>query len=428
MKLALIAALPPGCEPESEHALRLAEALAAGGAEVRALSGRGCADPGIPGLTVEPRMRDWTWRDLPRLASFLRKSRPDALLLHYLGWVYGEHPMVTMAPALARALVPGVRTVTCLTGCSGASLYSWLRPAGTRTRKLPAAGAAAGAGPVRRTDAVHGGGRIPRLMRALSLGRLDGRFGSILEASDRIVVMSEAQRAAFAAYAPGAAGRLAIVPPGPAVRALPAPTPDERRRWRESLGAGPGDFLFVHFGFVYPGKGLETLLRAMKLLTADRPEARLAVAGGVHPTAGPAHLGAMRELAAGLGIAGRVAWTGGYDWNSPAPSEWLRAADACVLPFDAGLQLNNSSFAAAAAHALPVISTRGPGSGAPFADGENVRLCPPGSPEALAGAMRELAGDAALRERLADGALRLAGDVLSWPAIARRFLELLAGK
>ena len=38
---------------------------------------------------------------------------------------------------------------------------------------------------------------------------------------------------------------------------------------------------------------------------------------------------------------------------------YLCAADICVLPFNVGVRLNNSSFAAAAAHGLPIVTTRG---------------------------------------------------------------------
>jgi glycosyltransferase involved in cell wall biosynthesis len=425
VKLAIIAELPPEGAPESEHALRLSEALAACGAEVHALAGRSSQSLERPALTVHPLMRDWTWRDLPRLLSFLRRTKPDALLLHYLGFVYHEHPMVTLAPGLAHWLRPGTRTVTCLTNCSGSSLLGWLRPAGVRPRKLPT-GEEAVRLPRQPAD-VPGDGRLPRLMRALTLGRIDGRFGSILSASDRIVVLSEVHRAAFAAYEPRAAGKLVVIPPGPVIRTAPPLDAGARRKCREGLGAAPEDFVFIYFGFIYSGKGLDTLLRAFRLLAARRPGVRLVMAGGVNPVIGPGHLEAMRALAGELGIAERVAWTGGFPWDSPEPSEWLQAADACVLPFDSGLQLNNSSFAAAAAHGLPVVSTRGAGVEPPFVDGENVRLCPPAQPEALAAAMQELVDDPGLRARLGSAALKLAEGPLSWKSIAGRFMELLTG-
>jgi len=426
LKLAVIAVLPPEGAPDSGHALGLCEALAARGVEVQVLTGRGSLALDGPNLKSFPVMRDWTWQDLPRLIAFLRRARPDALLLHYVGWLYGEHPLVTLAPGLARVLRRKVRAVTCLTSPAGASLWSWLRPAGRARRSAPPAG---GPGPADRPEAVPSGGRaLVRMVRALTLGRLDARFGTILGSSDRIAVLSEAQRAAVAEYAPRAAGRMLVIPPPPAIRMVPPLDPAERAQVRAGLGAGPEDFLFLYFGFIYPGKGVETLLRAFQLVAGRRPRARLALAGGEHPTAGPGYPRAMRELCGELGIAGRVAWTGGFAWDSAAPSGWLRAADAGVLPFDAGVQLNNSSFAAAAAHGLAVISTRGAQPEAAFADGENLRLCPPGDPRALAAAMEELADDAGLRARLGRGALELAGRLFSWEAAAERFRAALAGE
>ena len=115
----------------------------------------------------------------------------------------------------------------------------------------------------------------------------------------------------------------------------------------------------------------------------------------------------MQALAGELGIDRRVVWTGEYRWDNDQASTFLRAADACVLPFDNGVMLNNSSFSSAAAHGLPIVTTKGPVLEFPFAHGENVFLCAPGSADALAGAMEKVIDDAPLQSRLSIGALQL---------------------
>jgi hypothetical protein len=47
-----------------------------------------------------PVIRDWSWTDLPRLARFIKRCRPDAITLLYSGWIYNDHPMITFAPTL----------------------------------------------------------------------------------------------------------------------------------------------------------------------------------------------------------------------------------------------------------------------------------------------------------------------------------------
>src|SRR5262249_1266448 len=106
---------------------------------------------------------------------------------------------------------------------------------------------------------------------------------------------------------------------------------------------------------------------------------------------------------------------------------YLRAADACVLPFDQGMFLNNSTFAAAVTHGLPVVTTRGDSVEAPFRDGVNVMLCPPKDPAALATALEKMAPDEGLRGRIRGGALRLAGECFSWDRVIERTLHVFNG-
>lgn len=97
-----------------------------------------------------------------------------------------------------------------------------------------------------------------------------------------------------------------------------------------------------------------------------------------------------------------------------------------MLPFDYGVSMNNSRFAAAAAHALPIISTRGPILESPFVHGDNVLLCPPRDPDALAGAIESLMHEPGLRERLAAGALAMPREWFSWDRAIERTLAVLA--
>src|SRR5262249_32630767 len=104
MKVLVITVLPPLMAPEADHAYYLCEHLAGCGLDVHVLTAEGGAAPDHPRVTAHPVMRDWSWRDLPRLARAVRGCSPDAALLLYVYHVYNHHPMITFAPTVAKAV------------------------------------------------------------------------------------------------------------------------------------------------------------------------------------------------------------------------------------------------------------------------------------------------------------------------------------
>ena len=133
----------------------------------------------------------------------------------------------------------------------------------------------------------------------------------------------------------------------------------------------------------------------------------------------------LRELSHKEGRADRILWIGHCD--DEKSSLYLYTADICVLPFNVGVRLNNSSFAAAAAHSLPIVTTRGEMLEEPFIDGENVRLCPPKNPAAMREAINELINCPELRSRLRSGVQRLMKQCFAADRIISSTLRLLAG-
>ena len=103
----------------------------------------------------------------------------------------------------------------------------------------------------------------------------------------------------------------------------------------------------------------------------------------------------------------------------------LRAADICVMPIDIGVQLNNSSFAAAATDGLPVVATQGDMLESPFPHRRNVFLCPPKDARAMATAIKILVDSPALRASLRDGVLQLAREWFSWDLATDRTVAAL---
>lgn len=396
--LVISAAFPPMRAGEADHAYHFCRELTRRGIEVDVLTTRTSTAKSDVRFTVHPIMRDWSWSEFPRLARFIRRSSPGIIVLRYIGWVYGDQPMITFAPTLSKRVLPAIPFIADFANPFGMDPG---RPS-IMARSL------------RKCAALWAGSE-----------GVNYRFGTLLRDSDRVVAYSEVHRDTLAGLHPGVHQKSTVIPPPPAIHIVPEHGGATRRRGRDALGVEPHEFLIAYFGYIYPNKGVETLLKALQLVSHQRNGVRLVVIGGIieleFPDR-PRYAQEMHALPAQLEIEDKVTWTGAYPWDSDQASVFLRAADVCVLPFDAGVQLNNSSFAAAAAHGLPIVTTRGVRLEPPFVDRYNVLLCPPKSPGAVAGAIGELIDDPALRERLSRGSLELAKDWFSWEhAIDRTF-------
>ena len=66
---------------------------------------------------------------------------------------------------------------------------------------------------------------------------------------------------------PGIEEKSVVLPPPPLIRFCTDSPDIARQRARDALGAGPDDFVWVYWGYIYPGKGVETLLRAFRIVS-----------------------------------------------------------------------------------------------------------------------------------------------------------------
>jgi glycosyltransferase involved in cell wall biosynthesis len=314
--------------------------------------------------------------------------------------MYGEHAMTTFAPTLAKRLKPHTPFVTQLSFPGGAMPQRAITS--RMLRKLAATFAGTG---------------------------VDYTYGTLFRDSDRIVALCEAHRQRFVEVSPIVEAKSVIIPPPPFLQMAPENNGDHRARANSQFQIGASDFLIEYFGYIYPTKGVETLLRAFHIVAQRRSNLRLLIAGGTPDE--KSHRGVtqyavdLRNVVNELGIGDRVAWSGPYPWDSDIGSSYLRAADLCVLPFDRGVLLNNSSFSAAASHGLPIISTRAELTEPVFVHEENVLLCPPQDPAALASAIERVVDDPHLRQRLRDGVRQMAKEWYSWESVIKRTLAAL---
>jgi glycosyltransferase involved in cell wall biosynthesis len=385
--LVITGAFPPMALAEADHIARLAAELGGAGYSVDILTSAMADVPETPCCKVHPVMTGWKWRDRASLRRFAREIRPDLIFIWFVGPAFQFHPMITFAASELKAALPGVRIITQVTA-----------PLGARPKQFPLPS------------------RLLLKAAAFTSGRehVDYAFGTLLRDSDRVVAMAGPHLKRLATMMPNLEAKSAIIPPPPLI-VMSEPGDASRKRGREMLNAKDDDLIFVYFGRLYRGKGLESLLDAFADLTTTIPNARLAIIGG--PAADRGDGWRVEDLyaqAERIGLSERISWSGEFAFDSDAGSLYLRAGDIAVLPFAEGAALNNSSLAAVAAHDLPVITTSSDHPERDLVDGENMLIIPPSNTGLLAEAMIRLAGDRDLQARLRNGVRRLAAKHFTW--------------
>lgn len=250
----------------------------------------------------------------------------------------------------------------------------------------------------RRYTAMHRVGVPPRLARLALAG--------VQRALPRLVDEVVVHEPAFAAHVPGAH----VVPHGIEV---PEATGD-RDAARRRLGLDPGTLVATSFGFVAPYKGLETALAAH---ARTRGDVTYVVAGGAHPRLAAQGDDYERRLAE---QHPRARFTGFVPDGDVA--DWFRATDVLVLCYPEP-HASSGPLALALAHGTPVLLSQRLADvvGAPdLGVGEDA------DPATWARRLDELATDPSRLDRLRDRVAALAAD-RTWPAVARRHVELYEG-
>jgi glycosyltransferase involved in cell wall biosynthesis len=393
--LVISAAFPPMRAGEAEHALHLCTHLASRGVDVHLLTTQGQSAPESGSFHIYAAMKSWSWSDAPTLVTMLRKIQPDLVLLIYTAWIYQSHPMITFAPTIVKQVLKKACFITQLETIKEEARVQTL--ATRAIRKL----------------VKYGVGNAG----------VDYVMGTLYRDSDRLIVLSERHLMQLRALMPDVGSKTEVIPPPPLIP-MCADVQTSRDQGRARLALDQDHFLLAYFGYVDYTKGVETLLQAVQLVTKQAGNVRLIMIGGGRGTAKAAvgqpegvaanYAREMQSLSERLGIADKVTWLPGYSSGSQEASMYLYAADTCVLPFDQGVILSRSSLAAAVAHGLPIITTRGDQLESPFQDRENVFLCRPKDPADLALAIFSIMKNPKLIQDLRNGARQLAEDWFSW--------------
>jgi glycosyltransferase involved in cell wall biosynthesis len=353
------------------------ERLASRGAEVHVLTSEQAAEGAQGGpVTVHARMADWGFRALYRaVRELVAELSPDLVNIQYQTAAFGMRPAINLLPRFFGD-VPVVTTFHDL--------------------------------------------KVPYLLpKAVRLRRWVNRD---LARTCRAVIATNAQDRAELERI-GGIKRIEMIPIGSNI-SYHLPAGYDRAVWRGQWGVSNRTTLLSFFGFLNDSKGAIELIQALKQLTGEGLPVDLVMIGGAVSSSNASnqtYYDRVKDTITELGMEDHIFWTG-YVANEEVSAAFT-SADVCVLPFADGASFRRGSLMAALTHGAPIISTTPQVPVPEMVHGENIYLVPPNDAGAVAQAIRTLAHDKALRERLAQGARELSRH-FDWGTIAGRTLAL----
>lgn len=182
-------------------------------------------------------------------------------------------------------------------------------------------------------------------------------------------------------------------------------SPQARQQKRQELGLGPQDLAGLAVGRIDRNKSYKLILEAMARL--DRLKVFLAGAGPEEES--------LRRLARESGLADRFVMLG----RRRDVSQLMSAADLFIHPsLVEGLP---NVILEASAVSRPVVAAASDGTREAVAHGQSGLLVPPGDVGALTEAIRQLAGNDDLRERLGRGGRALMEAEFGMDAVVQKY-------
>lgn len=337
----------------------------------------------------------WQWTDLKALVRAVWDSGADALHIQYHPRNYGHQPAILLLPLLLR-------------------LSGWKSPIITTVHEYGTWEWQAQALPPRFSVWLKQWGQHRHWW--------DREGGFLLTLSDAAIAIAPEAKTLIQARLSNIDRRLWHVPTATNVQAIEIERSLARHELRQTCNWDEEALVIADFGFLYPGKGLETLLLAFKQVLANQPQVRLLLMGGIDSPLrsqdANTYLTQLQTTIGELDLHQFVHFTGYLD--AEIVSRYLAGADVGVLPHDRGVSLNSSSLMALLAHGLPAIATQIQSC---LPATHPLLLVPPRDVPALTTALTELINSP--EERTCRGeASRVFGESFNWQNITQQHLEI----
>ena len=242
---------------------------------------------------------------------------------------------------------------------------------------------------------------------------------TLVSASSRLVVMSRKGREIMTRVYGAPRGKIAVIPHGAPDRPLRSTKAMKRR-----FGWQDRDVLLT-FGLLSPNKGIESVVRALPRIVAERPNALYVVVGATHPRLlarqGEAYRNQLVALASELGVTDNVVFVNSFV-DTELLLDYLTAADVYVTPYLNRGQITSGTLAYAVALGKPVVST-------PFWHAEELlqdgvgALTPFNDSDAIGDAVTRLLSDDDLRSEQAARTYERGRETI-WHKVGERYLEV----
>lgn len=241
-------------------------------------------------------------------------------------------------------------------------------------------------------------------------------FEHILQSSERLVTMTRKGMRILQEFYATDPRRIDVIPHG-----VPQfdPKMGEVVRCDGNLRDRP---LVLTFGLLSRGKGLEYAIRGMRKVVDRHSDALLCILGATHPNLikheGEAYRHELESLAGELNLSENVRFVNRFVTEEEL-IQWLSACDIYVAPYPNLQQVTSGTLAYAVASHTAVVST-------PFwhavellQNGRGV-LVPERSSDGLGDAIADLIESPQCRNRIADAAAQLGGE-MAWPNVASMY-------
>lgn len=243
----------------------------------------------------------------------------------------------------------------------------------------------------------------------------------LIARSARLVVMADKGREILIDTYGVAPDKIALVPHG-----IPDQPLAPAARAKADLDAGDRQVLLT-FGLLSPNKGIEVVIEALPAIVRAHPDLLYLVVGATHPNLrrheGERYRESLADRAAALGVERNIRFIDGF-LDLPDLLDYVAAADIYVTPYLSEAQITSGTLAYAAGLGKAVVSTPYWYACELLADGRGM-LVPFADVSAIGETISGLLADPASRARLEQSAA-LMGATMSWSAVGRRYLALLA--